>query len=242
MRCATPLALCSLLLLAAGPAVADVAGTLSLEIDIQGEQTWHIGRDHGSAHVSEHYRLSIPLRAEDDLMDVNPLAPFAASDGRARYRFFLGAPECRAEIDVRIDNRAEGAYADVQGLVPFVATKQAHYQGTDVERALLCQSQQLVHDVHAGSVDLLAIALQPARGTYAHRERDRVRAHETQAAMGGFPSLLDWVTQQLRDAPATGTRQAVLPVPDFALLGPATAGAQFEGGMQVSLRWSFQPG
>lgn len=46
-------------------------------------------------------------------------------------------------IDVRIGNRAEGAYADVQGPVPFVATQTARYQGSDAERALLCQTQQL---------------------------------------------------------------------------------------------------
>lgn len=170
-----------------------------------------------------------------------PGSPLAGDDDAERFLFYSGYPECSAEIDIRVDNMSEGAYADVGGMIPVIDKAEARYTGGATERSTLCQRQQLVYDLKENRIYMYGLNLSAARGFYQRSERGQVKARSADVAVGGFAEMLEWVDAQLRQAPDSGMRSAVLRSPERPLVGIATAGAAFDGNIQVSLSWRFMP-
>ena len=158
-----------------------------------------------------------------------------------RYLHFLGAPNCKAVVEVMVDNRSDGAYADVAGMTRTSFVEKGNGKTADALRSLLCVGQQLVYDLQTRRIDIQAVGLPPARGFSEYRENGGVRISSQDSELGGFKELGDWATRQLRQAPASGTRRATLPVPQNPIVGVATAGAKFSGGIDVTMSWSFKP-
>ena len=163
------------------------------------------------------------------------------ADEEERFLHYAGHPDCAGEIDIRVDNVSEGAYADVGGMVPFTDTKEARYAGNEIERSSLCLSQQLVYDVKEDRIFMPAFTFAAARGLHRRTERWQLRTSTADVEVGGFAEMQQWVAGQLRRAAASGSGSVVLPSPDRPLVGMATAGAAFEGGIEVRLRWRFEP-
>lgn len=184
--------------------------------------------------------------AQDSAAILPPGAEGAAAvaDGHEetpRYLMFLGAPNCKATIEVLHDSRADGAYADVAGMTRTSFVEKGNGKTSDAMRSLLCVGQQLVYDLQTRRIDVQAVGLPPARGFSEYRENGSVRISNNDSELGGFKGLGDWATKQLKQAEASGTRRATLPVPQTSIIGPATAGAKFDGAIEVTMRWSFKP-
>ncbi len=302
---------------------AEKNGRLVVDIEVEGTQTWHAGRDHGRARIVERYHLLIPLRSDGVPSSVNAIVPGYAGtqigraaqaqrnamrrqgivvapspatpevamalqealagemqkqqascggdtacharmavryaqesaaiaypgavvagdggDGAERFLYYSGYPGCSAEIDIRIDNVSEGAYADAGGMIPVIDKAEARYAGNAGERNVLCQSQQLVYDLKEDRIYMYGLNPAAARGFYQRSERGQIRVRSADIEVGGFAELLEWVNAQLRQAPDAGERSAVLRPPARPLVGIATAGATFDGSIEVRLDWRFLP-
>lgn len=140
------------------------------------------------------------------------------------YLMFTGRANCRLEAKIRIDNRVEGSFADVQGQVPYTETAQA--QQTRRED-VYCPMLQVVLDQRNGRVWTHVMAIDSANGVHVRSEKGRA----PQKSEGPMPlrwmEAEKWVQQRLSNLSAGGEDKVRLPV----------AGGQTE----ATMRWKFEP-
>lgn len=326
-----PMALACLLVATAPHAAAGQLGRLTVEISVEGAQSWKAGNDYGNAKISERYRVVTHVKSEGELSSVNVIDPdyarkqlakaaavqhrvaqaqgqsgaavtapktpadqqaFAAkmqkeqaacgsdaqclmalmskyqpvltamsmqasgvpaadvdavdldAEDEARFLDFFGYEGCPTEIEMHIDNHADGAYADVGGMVPWKESYVADDRGTDIARKMQCLSQQTVYDVKDRKIYTHGFGLPTPHGRHTYWDRlhgDRMfgdAPKDTEISVNS--EALSWVAEQLRLAPASGTRSTTL-TPERARGGVVTAGATNSGAIKVSLKWNFEP-
>lgn len=161
-----------------------------------------------------------------------------------RFLDYFGYEGCPTEISIRIDDSAEGAYADVGGMVPWKESSKADYAGSDIDRKMQCLNLQTVYDIGSREIRTHGIGVPAAVGRHTYWDRlhgDGMlgdAGKDTQISGNG--EALAWVAQQLRHAPASGSRNITL-VPTQARGGTVTGGATTTGKIDVTLRWKFEP-
>jgi hypothetical protein len=162
----------------------------------------------------------------------------------ADYRFlsYFGYDGCPTEIQIKINNSGSGAFADVNGMVPFTDVEQADTRGTDNDRKMQCLHQTTVYDTKERKIYTDGFGPPAVRGLYLHHEGGRPEVRNNNEEVSGASEALDWVSKQLRIAPASGTLTTTLPAPARPLVGVATSGAKFSGQLKVALSWKFEPG
>lgn len=158
-----------------------------------------------------------------------------------RYLNFYGYDGCPTDIQIKIDNNGSGAMADVQGMVPYTIKMQADTRGTDLDRKMMCLSRTTVYDTRERKIYTDGFGVPAIRGLYLYTEAGRREVREPNEEFSGNKEALEWVSRQLRIAPASGTLTTHLPAPPRALAGTATAGAKFSGELLVTLTWKFEP-
>jgi len=314
--------------LLSGPAIAaDKVGRYTVEIKIDGQQSWRAGNDWSKSTTTEYYRIVTHVKSTGELDSVNvkdpefaqkqmqkaarvhqavqkaqgrtPAAaaptqeayvaqqkklaeqvqkgqaackgdtnclmqlamqysqqsaammpPGSAPQGGAmpdaeeeaedeeRYLNYYGYEGCPTEIDIRIDQRSEGAYADVAGMIPWTTTQTAHSKGTDIDRKMQCLAGTTVYDINAKTIYTDGFGTPGVRGRYESNDKLQGKTLNTDAEIIGTSEALEWVSLQLRQAPASGSKSAVLKPKNAANL---PAGAKLEGQIKVSLTWRFDP-
>lgn len=142
------------------------------------------------------------------------------------YLFFSGSTACRFEAAVKIDERVEGQFDDVQGVVPFTHTVQADQRRRD---DLWCPSLQAVLDTRNGrlwthvlgaTAEVPGVSVRAEKGRKPQRWDGPVKADWREADA--------WLQQRLLKLDAGGTDRVQLPAPG-------------QGRTEVQLRWSFAP-
>jgi len=145
-----------------------------------------------------------------------------------RYQRFLGGlngADCQVETRVRFSERNEGATADVQGMVPFVTTRQADDR---TATPLLCAGQHLVLDLQSGELwNQGSLGVGEVHGVRTSSQGGRSERSEERMDIGWYEAA-PWIAEQLRRFPRQGTLQQVLPV------------AGGSGQVKVKLQWRFE--
>lgn len=157
-----------------------------------------------------------------------------AAEPEARYLQFVGDGQCPQRIKVSIDDRTEGAYADVQGMVPYTIEQKANWAGDAQTQQLLCLSHSPVLDTRANLIWFDTVGVPTPRVTYIHTERGRSERNDN-AEMSLPDGVAEWIDETLRRGPPSGTRSAVLP-----LFRSAQKVGQVEGQAKVTATWSFK--
>jgi hypothetical protein len=146
------------------------------------------------------------------------------------YLYFVGRTACQVDIANRIDERIQGAFADVQGQVGFTQTALAELRHRD---AALCPLLQAVLDTRSGRL-WTAITLSPTepQGVITRSES----ARKTERTTGGVPlqwhEASDWLQRKLSQLSAAGEDQLRL---------PAGRPGRPDGQTEIKLRWRFEP-
>ncbi len=157
-----------------------------------------------------------------------------------RYQTYAGDQSKLADVLITFNDRAEGAYADVGGMVPWTETHTASYRGNDVDRKLAALNQ-FEYDVRENKFYTRQVGLPGARGRYTYK--DRLHGAPTvndNAEMIGVGEAIDWAMAQIRDGvPASGSKSTVLK-PARARGGVVTSGATSSGAIKVSVSWKFE--
>lgn len=151
----------------------------------------------------------------------------AAPDGAppTPYLLFTGPMACGLQLTASLDERIDGSFNDVQGVVRFSETA----QGRETRRDdLPCPTLQAVLDTRTGRLwTALATVAQDVQG----RHRREVQNRPAREREGRLPlrwmEAQDWLQQRLQRLSAEGSDQARLP-----------AGS---GEARIRLRWSFRP-
>ncbi|MFT7776130.1 hypothetical protein [Roseateles sp.] len=151
----------------------------------------------------------------------------APDDGgtAAPYLHFNGVAACGLQLSARLDERVQGRFNDVQGVVIY--TEAAHGQETRRDDTP-CLTLQAVLDTRNGRVwTFLATVPQDVQGVRTREETNR-RAQRHEGRIGlQWREAQDWLQQRLLQLSAEGQDQARLP-----------AGS---GQTEIKLKWSFRP-
>ncbi|TDU27987.1 hypothetical protein DFR24_2345 [Panacagrimonas perspica] len=306
---------------------ADKVGRYTVEIKVDGQQSWRAGNDWSKSTTTEHYRIVTHVKSTGELDSVNVKDPEFAqkqmqkaarvqqavqkAQGRApaaapptqeayvaqqkklaeqmqkgqaackadtnclmqlamqysqqsaailppgstpaggavpdadeeaedeeRYLNYFGYEGCPTEIDIRIDQRSEGAYADVSGMIPWTTTQTGNSKGTDIDRKMQCLAATTVYDVKAKTIYTDGFGTPAVRGRYESNDKLLGKTVNTDAEIISTSEALEWVSQQMRQGPASGSKSTVLKPKNAANLPP---GAKLDGQIKVSLTWRFDP-
>lgn len=167
-----------------------------------------------------------------------PVAP--ANEGPLLH--YRGAPECRAEVRITVNNTADSSYADVQGMVPVHEEQRATaWTGDDNTRGFQCSQQQVVHAIERKRISLFTLLLPSAKGLSVRTEGGRTRWRREDGQVGVGALANDWLHSQIEDLPLSGTLAATLPLNQRSLVGTTTANATFRGQAKVTFTWAFRP-
>lgn len=159
-----------------------------------------------------------------------PGAGFAEAP-EGRYLSFVGFPECKSTLDVRIDDHEEGAYGDVQGMVPYRVHTEADYRAAPEDTRYLCSTLQVTEDVKSGVVSGLRLPAFVARGTVTRTERGRT---ERVADKPGLQrDAFAWAIQQMQQAKKSGSARGTVAIT------PHGSGKQ-TGTAIVEVKWTFE--
>ena len=142
------------------------------------------------------------------------------------YLLFTGAMACGLQLTAKLDERVEGRFNDVQGVVNYTETA----QGSETRRDdLPFPTLQAVLDTRNGRVwTALSLVPQDVQGVQIREESNR-RAQRHEGRIGlRWMEAQTWLQQRLVQLSSEGQDQARL---------PAGAGGQAE----IKLRWSFRP-
>ena len=141
------------------------------------------------------------------------------------YLLFNGVAACGLQMTARLDDRVQGQFNDVQGVVHYTETA----QGSETRRDdAPCPTLQAVLDTRNGRVwTALATVPQDVQGVRTREETNRpARRHEGRLGLR-WQEAQAWLQQRLIQLSAEGRDEARLP-----------AGS---GQTEIKMKWSFRP-
>jgi hypothetical protein len=146
------------------------------------------------------------------------------------YLHFSGRAGCRFDVAVKIDDRVEGRFEDVQGTVPYVQMTRAEQRRRDDSA---CALVQVVLDTRDGRLwTHIGDALREVPGVTVRSEKGRApQRHEGPVALQWLEGS-DWLQQRLLKLSSGGEDQARL---------PAGVAGHVDGQLEMKLRWRFVP-
>jgi hypothetical protein len=157
----------------------------------------------------------------------------------ARFQAYMGDRSRPADYLARIDDRGQGAWNDVGGMVPWTELNTAEYRGNEIERKSTLYLTELQHDFVDGKFYIRAVPLPSVRGKRVYQDRLHGKEVNEDSEMIAVAEALDWAQAQLRSGlSASGTKSTVLK-PARARGGVVTSGATFSGEIRVRVEWKL---
>lgn len=141
------------------------------------------------------------------------------------YLLFTGTMACGLQLTAKLDERVQGRFDDVQGVVHYTETA----QGSETRRDdLPCPTLQAVLDTRTGRVwTAIGLVAHEVQGVRTREETGR-RAQRHEGRIGlRWMEAQPWLQQRLVQLSSEGQDQARLP-----------AGA---GQAEIKMKWSFRP-
>jgi hypothetical protein len=220
---------------------AERNATLVVDFKVKGQEQWRNARgtDMATVRYTQHVTFSTVVRTDGEVVDFNSRDPdYAARQGSGSYLNFFGFEDCGAKIHIELESVTEGHYADVQGAVPFSVTATASHDAGRSELAALCTQSNFVVDTARKRFQGDGWLVSAPMGTTTRIDRGR-----TTSSRGEIPfreELIAWASAQLRDAPLSGTRKAVVKMAGTNGTGVPFAVSQGEGNAEVEMAWRFE--
>jgi len=173
---------------------------------------------------------SVPQMTPEQLPDED-------SEPELRYQMYVGYDNCGATSNVKVDSTTNGILADVGGNVPYSVKQTADYHGDANEVRLICNVNNLVFDTKTATffgdgaigAQVKGIRIETLRGKTTRSEGELMTHGEA----------IDWASQQLRQAPASGERSTVLKL--TLNQSHAMHSGKYSGEARVKIRWRFEP-
>lgn len=160
------------------------------------------------------------------------------SEDDERFLNYFGYEGCPTEIAIKVEQRSEGAYADVAGMIPWTTTQTANTKGTDHDRKMQCLAATTVYDIKSKTIFTDGFGTPGVRGRYVSKDKLHGETVNDNAEIKGSVEALEWVSQLLRQAPASGSKTTVLEPREA---GKGSDGATTDGQIKVSVTWRFDP-
>ncbi len=158
-----------------------------------------------------------------------------------RYVFFMGQMGCPATLQIEVDERLEGEYADVGGMQPYTITYNAKSNGQEQELMMLCVGSNSVLDIKDNVLYRSNIGFPEVTGHYIYHEQNRGNLQDNEEARHNSlpPEISEYVFNTLRVAPASGQKKATFK-PKQPVLGRINAYGGYDGSVNVDITWKFE--
>lgn len=141
------------------------------------------------------------------------------------YLMFTGSADCRFDAATRIDERIDGSFGDVQGIVPFTTTTRA--EGREHDTAV-CPLLQAVLDTRSGRLWTHVMpALRGVPGSRVRAEKGRRPQQSDGLQAARWHEGQDWLQARLLNLGAGGSDRLERTLPG--------------GRIDLQLRWKFAP-
>lgn len=159
-----------------------------------------------------------------------------------RFLLYTGQLDCPASVELKVDEKVEGAYADVGGMQPYTQTFSAQSSGTKDELNMLCVGNNSVLDIRDNVLYRSTIAFPGVVGHYVFSETNRGNIQDDRNAQhNALPKIVsEFVFSTLRVAPVKGTRQTTL-IPTEPVLTRVGVYDGYQGKVDVEISWDFVP-
>jgi hypothetical protein len=187
--------------LVAQPAHGEQTGRMTVTVVVTGEDATRSDGEWSKGTFTYRASLTATLASDGVPSDVNPYDPDYAAKAVAeanrvlqimqdaqrgvfhddedaappddRYLMYMGDMGCPLTLDLRVEERLEGAYADVGGMQPFTRTFSGKSGGSQAERDLLCVGSSLILDVKDDVVYRSGLGFPEVTGRYVLHEANR---------------------------------------------------------------------
>lgn len=141
------------------------------------------------------------------------------------YLMFTGSADCRFDATTKIDERIDGSFGDVQGIVPFTSTTRAEGRERD---GTVCPLMQAVLDTRNGRLWTHVMpALRGVPGSHVRAEKGRRPQQSDGLQSARWHEGQDWLLARLLNLNAGGSDRL-----ERALPG---------GRIELQLGWKFTP-
>jgi hypothetical protein len=177
-------------------------------------------------------RIAMDMAKTTSSWNVRP-APAGANAGRYITYAAADAALCKPEYTARIRNDVEGAFPDVQGMVPFTQNTAADFKASQLQSLPLC-SAMLVLDKSANKL-YLNMQHAEVQGSIKRTEGGRVRVNDSNVGVRLNQEALEWVAKTLNGAARSGKERTTLKIPTSSTLGGTG-----EKTINVELSWKFE--
>ncbi|MET0987690.1 MAG: hypothetical protein ABW034_20025 [Steroidobacteraceae bacterium] len=184
------------------------------------------------------YGLAMKASEWTSEMTAANAAPAPLSAGSGSYLNYLGFPDCGSKIHITVHDATEGAFADVQGPVPFSVKTTADYTGDDHERLILCSQTNLVVDPKQKVFYSDGLLVRGVKGSSTRTQRGKSTQSQGDVPLKG--EAFNWASEQLRKAPLSGTRKTVLKITNSQGSSVPFATAKGDGTATVEMSWRFE--
>jgi hypothetical protein len=160
-----------------------------------------------------------------------------------RYVFFMGDMQCPSTLEISVEERMEGEYADVGGMQPYTMTYTANSSGEQPERDMLCVSSTSVLDIKDGMLYRSSLGFPEVTGHYVFHEANRGNLQDdNESRHSALPTIVsDFVFDTLRVAPVRGHVKTTL-VPTTPVVTRINNFGGYEGSIEVDITWDFEVG
>jgi hypothetical protein len=164
--------------------------------------------------------------------------PAEDSEPELRYQTYVGYDNCGASTRVKVDSVTTGVLADVAGPEKYTITQKADYSGDALELRLICNAQNYVFDTRTSTVFTDGAVIPQAKGVRNENINGRISESKGDLPMHG--EAMSWVSQQLRQAPASGEKSTTLKLGMQAQSNAVHSGV-YKGEARIKMSWIFEP-
>lgn len=164
-------------------------------------------------------------------------------EAEARFLLYTGQLDCPATVSVKIEEKVEGAYADVGGMQPYTQTFTAESTGNRDQLNMLCVGSSSTLDIKDNILYRSALGFPGVTGHYVFNETNRGNIQDDRNAQHkALPTIVsDWVFNTLRVAPVKGTTKTTL-TPTEPVLTRVGVYDNYKGKVDVEITWDWIPG
>lgn len=251
------------------PAWAEQTGRMSVSVVATGKDSTQSQGEHSEATFTYKAAFTIELKSDGEASDINMYDPdyqakaleaanatmakmqaalrgeFSDEEGEDvepdnRYVLFTGDMQCPATLSIVVNEKLEGAYADVGGMQPYTMTYTATSEGLQQERDMLCVTGMSVLDIKDDTLYRSTIGFPEVTGHYVFSEANRGNIQDdTESRHNALPPVVgDYVFNTLRVAPTSGSVKTQLKLTAPVVTRPGTYDG-YDGSVDVEITWDF---
>jgi hypothetical protein len=182
--------------------------------------------------------MKLAMDAQSQMSAVMPAAPAPASlpevEFEERYLHYFPKAGCKSDFTAVVQEKTEGVYGDVQGMVPYSITSDANMRATGTEAEMSCMAGQISTDEKTRTLFSHGLGWPGIKAKTVRIDGKRRSSADEEVKLPN--EVAEFISAHFRKAAFSGKlRQAIKAKPESV-----KEGHTFGGEYIVELSWNFQ--